>query len=189
MKLNNIINENIINENINNNSYLLKSYNSFKRIIDDDFFTLEKISERTDNKKEYYYLKVFNSKTSPEILSAISNRADKISVLLKLNGQILSDDLKKKGNDRLINSYNSEYNDRIFNDQRYIKNAKSYIDEISILLPNNKQMIQTILKLLTNINNIPVFIYTNKKDFLSNNRNKAYKEPEIISPEDLLFSE
>lgn len=182
MKLNELI-----NENVNTICYLIKSIKSLRDIIDKDHFILEKISERTDTEKSYYFLKTIKNRNSNEITSLLKQRENKITVLIKLDGEKINSELKRKGNDRLINYYNSKYDDRIFNDSIILKNAKTFIDEISVISPNDSNSLNQVLNIKNKVSGIPFFIYTNKDDFISNNRNKAYKKPEKINPNDLLF--
>lgn len=136
------------------------------------------------NKGKFYFFSTTRSKTKQ-----YSGRNTKIV----LDGRRLSNNYKgfaidywnysknpKDWSDKqsYINSLKDgeEHEDRIISDKPYIENAKNYIKEIHVFL--DKFTIERITKKYINkiyqiSNNIPLYFYTNERDYLMEIKNKS----------------
>lgn len=131
-------------------------------------------------KTKFYYLSTTRHK-----LGGYNLNPYRSGIMLKLDGKKLNqrysgDPVDYWGEEfRKINPTKAEAEDRIFSKEPSIPNAKQYIMEVHILFDESKDIsdmeISSLRKIAIDLkkSNIPYYIYSDSKNFLLQNKNKA----------------
>lgn len=170
----------------------MEPLSSLEKILKSDGLTFEPIISEN---KGYYTLKMFGSRADNHILSTLSDKTDDSMCILKLDGYKLSSLLKPKGVDPIINYFNYGKREkgktfRVYNNEPVLKNVKVVIDEISIYVSRkNSDELDLAMNIQKEYNSIPIYIFTDQKDMIDNNRLKAYKIQKRIPSSELLFQD
>ena len=162
-------------------------------ILTDDKFELTTcvgIPAENEYAKEYYYLSMTRSRLGDYHLRNC-NTGD---VLITLDGNKLNQRYKTKPIDywgeerRKYTGGSYEAEDRLFTNDPFIDKASQYIVEISIIvkpedIAQRGKFIRSVM-LKAKYKHIPMYIFSNPKDWLTNNKAKAYKIATIkINPQ------
>ena len=156
-----------------------------QEILDSDKFKLTTgIGTEADGEhhKEYYYLSMTRSRLG-DYHVRYGNTG---SVLLTLDGNKLNQRYKTKPVDYWGEEYRKhkkgsyEAEDRLFTNDPFIDKASQYIVEIALIIkPDDindkiKMWLRSVM-LKAKLKHIPLYIFPNDRDWLTNNKAKAYK--------------
>ncbi|ASV44518.1 hypothetical protein PBI_SCTP2_503 [Salicola phage SCTP-2] len=172
-----------LNESLSATVFHYTSLNQAYTIIKNDEFklvpTIKNDSEIEQGSSKFYFLSLTRSRTG-------AYHKDKpVGVLFKLNGEKLNNNYKGKALDYWGDSTigDDEMEDRLFTDDPSIPSLK-YIEEITIKISSksiySKQLYYVIpVVTLAKKNNIPVYVYEDSSDFISNNKKDALSLQQI----------
>lgn len=168
---------NILNEKLNHIVYVARSTKGLRQAIDNNVLTLKPAFAKGEIEGSYYFIETFPTRAAMKDL--IKGRTDRITAIIALNGESLTQKVKPEGTDRFIHDKNLNQNDKLYSSKPSIPGAHSYIEEISVLVPSGIAIPQPILdcKQAADSKGIPFYLYQNETDLLSNNRKNAIVPP------------
>jgi hypothetical protein len=190
MKLSNLLESFILAEGISDVVYHGTDIHSAFKILNNNEFRLSTTMgtpAETGINNKYYYLS-----TTRSVLGAYHRDPHGMGVLMQLNGKKLGNNYKAKPVDywgpdfRKIQPDKNEMEDRVFSDSHTIDNATKYIDAVHFYVDTNVMDAKNVrlpvfrkAYMEAKKNGIPVFVYDNRKSFLTLNTKDAIKPSEL----------
>jgi hypothetical protein len=160
--------EQILNEKLNSFVYMKETIKMLSIILSRNVFVLNPFRA---GEREFYVLKTSASR------SDIVGDEKAISII-QLNGDKLNAEIKKKNVGFYLNDKNKGVGDNLYSDERTIKNAANFIEQISVLIEGDDIIPVSELKEIESMckeMNIPLYFFKNRADFQKNNRQKQIK--------------
>lgn len=159
MKLNQIL-----NEKLDSFVFIKESIKMLNILLSRNILVLDEFYK---DQKTYYVLHTKHTRKD------LDDPEHKSFAIIQLNGSKLNAAIKSKNVNVYLNDKNKDVRDELFSDERIIKDAISYIEQISILIEDKDIVPVSHLKEIEGMckeRNIPLYFYNNRRDFINNNR-------------------
>lgn len=159
----------------------LQAFTFIKQSLKELMMTMSKnvliLDQFYSGNKEYYVLNT--SKTRQPLIDS----SDRCVAIIQLNGDKLNAAVKSKNVEVYLNDKNKAVSDDLYTDERMIRDAVKFIEQVSVLIVGEDIVPVKDLKELETMcseMNVPLYFYKTQKDLINNNRQNKVK---LVNPD------